>query len=242
MTDPVSWSGGSTDGDSRTGTMSTPHGNVPTPNFMAVGTRASVKLLDTEDLERLGADIVLANTYHLMLRPGAEIVRSQGELHGFMSWDGPILTDSGGYQVLSLSPRISEDSLAFKSTYDGSPVELTPERSIAVQEALGSDIAMVLDVPVGLPADRTTTRLAMEQTLRWAERSKAAKTRSDRALFGIVQGGQRRTFAPSPPGGRQRSDSPASESGVWLWERRRPSVRWQSRRSSLSCHRKQSDT
>ena len=189
MTDPVSWSGGSRDDGARTGTMSTPHGNVPTPNFMAVGTRATVKLLDTEDLERLGADIVLANTYHLKLRPGAEIVRSQGELHGFMSWDGPILTDSGGYQVLSLSPRISEHSLAFKSTYDGSPVELTPERSIAVQEALGSDIAMVLDVPVGLPADRTTTRLAMEQTLRWAERSKAAKTRGDRALFGIVQGG-----------------------------------------------------
>ena len=189
MTAPVAWSGTAHDGAARTGVMTTPHGDVPTPNFMAVGTRATVKLLDTEDLERLGADIVLANTYHLMLRPGEDIVRSQGELHGFMAWDGPILTDSGGYQVLSLGPRITEHSLTFKSTYDGSVVELTPERSIAVQEALGSDIAMALDVPVALPASRPATAAAMEQTLRWAERSKAAKERDDRALFGIVQGG-----------------------------------------------------
>lgn len=189
MSAPVSWSGTSTDAAARTGVMVTPHGPVPTPNFMAVGTRATVKLLDTEDLERLGADIVLANTYHLMLRPGEGIVQSQGELHGFMAWDGPILTDSGGYQVLSLEPRITEDSLTFKSTYDGSVVELSPERSIHVQEALGSDIAMALDVPVPLPADRSATKAAMEHTLRWAERSKAAKERNDRALFGIVQGG-----------------------------------------------------
>jgi queuine tRNA-ribosyltransferase len=189
MSTAVSWSLASGDGNARVGTMATPHGDVPTPNFMAVGTRATVKTLDTADLEGLGADIVLANTYHLMLRPGEAIVRDQGGLHGFMAWEGPILTDSGGYQVLSLQPRISEETLVFRSTYDGSPVELTPERAIEVQEALGADIAMVLDVPVPLPASRSATKAAMLRTLRWAERSKAAKTREDRALFGIVQGG-----------------------------------------------------
>lgn len=189
MSDAVSWAKSATDGDARTGTMHTPHGAVPTPNFMAVGTRATVRTLDTEDLTRLGADIVLANTYHLMLKPGEDIVQRLGELHGFMAWDGPILTDSGGYQVLSLDPKISEDSLIFKSSYDGSEVELTPERSVQVQEALGSDIAMVLDVPVSLPSARDKTERAMRQSLRWAARSKAAKTRDDRALFGIVQGG-----------------------------------------------------
>lgn len=177
------------DGDARTGVMSTPHGEVPTPNFMAVGTRGTVRTLDSDDLGRLGADIVLANTYHLMLRPGAEVVESVGGLHRFMAWDRPILTDSGGYQVLSLDPDITERELRFRSTYDGSIVTLDPERSIEVQEALGSDIAMALDVPVALPADRRTTEAAMDRTLRWAERSLAAKRRDDRALFGIVQGG-----------------------------------------------------
>ena len=185
----ISFDVGSSDGDARTGVMHTPHGDVPTPNFMAVGTRATVRTLDSEDLERLGADIVLANTYHLMLRPGEDVVAGQGELHGFMAWDGPILTDSGGYQVLSLEPRITEDALVFASSYDGSEVILTPERSMHVQQALGSDIAMVLDVPVALPANRHDTERAMHHTLRWAERSKAAHTRSDRGVFGIVQGG-----------------------------------------------------
>lgn len=185
----VSWKASAEDGKARTGVMSTPHGDVPTPNFMAVGTRATVRTLDTDDLSRLGADIVLANTYHLMLRPGEDVVAELGELHGFMAWDGPILTDSGGYQVLSLNPKITEESLTFRSTYDGSTVDLSPERSVAVQEALGSDIAMVLDVPVSLPASREDTERAMHHTLRWAERSKAAKTRTDRAQFGIVQGG-----------------------------------------------------
>jgi queuine tRNA-ribosyltransferase len=169
--------------------MTTPHGDVPTPNFMAVGTRATVRTLDSEDLERLGADIVLANTYHLMLRPGEAVVQAQGELHGFMAWDGPILTDSGGYQVLSLNPKITEESLTFRSTYDGSPVDLSPERSVEIQEALGSDIAMVLDVPIALPCGHNEAENAMQLTLRWAERSKHAKRRNDRALFGIVQGG-----------------------------------------------------
>ncbi len=189
MSEPVSFVTSTVDGSARTGVMSTPHGDVETPNFMAVGTRASVKLLDTEDLDRLGAQIVLSNTYHLMLRPGESVIERLGGLHEFMAWDRPILTDSGGYQVLSLSPTISEDTLVFASSYDGSRIELTPERSIAVQEALGADIAMALDVPVGLPAPREATETAMYQTLRWAERSKAAKKRSDRALFGIVQGG-----------------------------------------------------
>ena len=189
MTDPVTFVAKSSDGDARTGTMSTPHGDVETPNFMAVGTRASVKLVDTEDLDRLGAQIVLSNTYHLMLRPGEDLIERLGGLHSFMAWDAPILTDSGGYQVLSLEPEISEDTLVFASSYDGSRVELSPERSIAVQEALGADIAMALDVPVALPSPREVTERAMHQTLRWAERSKAAKTRADRAIFGIVQGG-----------------------------------------------------
>jgi queuine tRNA-ribosyltransferase len=185
----VTWTSDSTDGDARTGVMHTPHGDVSTPNFMAVGTRASVKTIDVEDLERLGAEIVLANTYHLMLRPGHDVVKELGELHGFTGWNKPILTDSGGYQVLSLKPTITEQHLIFRSTYDGSVVELSPERSVAVQEALGSDIAMVLDVPVALPSPKPVTEAALYRTLRWAERSKSAKTRSNRALFGIVQGG-----------------------------------------------------
>jgi queuine tRNA-ribosyltransferase len=189
MNDPVTFEALAADGDSRTGVMTTPHGSVLTPNFMAVGTRASIKTLDTEDMDRLGAEILLANTYHLMLRPGEDVVAHLGGLHGFMAWDGPILTDSGGYQVLSLKPQISEETLIFRSTYDGSRVELTPERSVQVQEALGADIAMALDVPVNLPVDYDVAERAMYQTLRWAERSKAAKTRADRALFGIVQGG-----------------------------------------------------
>ena len=189
MNEPVTWTETSVDGGARTGVMETPHGAVLTPNFIAFGTRATVKTLDTEDLEKLGAQIVLANTYHLMLRPGEDVVSRLGGLHGFMAWEGPILTDSGGYQVLSLVPRITEDELVFRSTYDGAPVALSPEQSVAIQETLGSDIAMVLDVPVNLPASRSATEKATHRTLRWAERSKVAKSRSDRALFGIVQGG-----------------------------------------------------
>lgn len=192
MSEPVSWSEASSDGAARVGTMHTPHGSVSTPAFMAVGTRATVKTLDSEDLENLEAQMVLANTYHLMLRPGENIVSDLGGLHRFMAWDKPILTDSGGYQVLSLEPKITEEELVFRSTYDGSRVTLSPERSVEVQEALGSDIAMVLDVPVSLPAPREATEQATLQTIRWAERSKNARARSDRSLFGIVQGGAER--------------------------------------------------
>ncbi len=185
----VAWELGAADGKARTGVMSTPHGDVETPNFMPVGTRATVKTMDVEDLRTVGAQIVLANTYHLMLRPGEAVVSKLGELHRFMAWSGPILTDSGGYQVLSLNPKITEEGLVFRSTYDGARVELTPERAVAVQEALGSDIAMVLDVPVPLPSPRRLAEEAMDRTHRWAERALEAKQRDDRALFGIVQGG-----------------------------------------------------
>ncbi len=185
----VTWEETARDGGARTGVMSTPHGPVATPSFIPVGTRGTVKTMDVEDLKKVGAEIILANTYHLMLRPGESVVGDLGELHGFTGWGGPILTDSGGYQVLSLDPVVDEDGLEFRSSYDGSRVELTPEQAVAVQERLGSDIAMVLDVPVRLPAPRPAVEAAMALTRRWAERALAARRRSDRALFGIVQGG-----------------------------------------------------
>lgn len=185
----VEWTIAAGDGEARAGVLRTPHGSVPTPAFMPVGTRGTVKTVDVRDLRQAGAEMVLANTYHLMLRPGAEVVAELGELHGFMGWMGPILTDSGGYQVLSLRPRIEEEGVVFRSSYDGSEVRLTPEAAVRVQEQLGSDIAMMLDVPVALPAARPAVAAAMEQTLRWGERALAAKQRDDRALFGIVQGG-----------------------------------------------------
>lgn len=189
MADAVSWTRHAADGTARTGTLDTPHGPVATPGFMPVGTRGAVRTLDTADLTAVGATMILANTYHLMLRPGEDVVADLGELHGFTGWSGPILTDSGGYQVFSLAPRISDEGLVFQSTYDGSRIELTPERAVAVQERLGSDIAMILDELVGLPAPRQAVEAAMERTLRWSERALAAKQRDDRALFGIVQGG-----------------------------------------------------
>ena len=178
-----------TDGRARAGTIITTRGEIPTPVFMPVGTRAAVKTLDTADLERLGPPIVLGNTYHLMERPGAELIAERGGLHKFMSWDGHLLTDSGGYQIFSLEPKIAEDGATFRSVYDGSAVHLTPERSVEVQQLLGADIAMVLDVCAALPATTEHLREALELTLRWAERSKAAHNRADQAQFGIVQGG-----------------------------------------------------
>ena len=183
------WESVALDGSARLGRLHTSHGVVDTPAFVPVGTRASVRALDSRDLEELSAQMILANTYHLMLRPGADIVAAVGGLHGFASWNGPILTDSGGYQVFSLSPRVEEEGVTFQSTYDGSRVFLRPEDAVEVQELLGSDIAMQLDVLVGLPAARDELEGAMERTLRWGERSLAAHRRSDQALFGIVQGG-----------------------------------------------------
>jgi queuine tRNA-ribosyltransferase len=177
------------DGASRTGVLTLAHGEVRTPTFMPVGTRATVRALDSADLEAVGTQMVLANTYHLMLRPGAERIDALGGLHGFMGWDGPILTDSGGYQVFSLAAKVTEEGVSFKSTYDGTPVLLTPEEATRVQELLGPDVAMVLDELIGLPAPKDRARAAMERTLRWAERALNAHSRPDQVQFGIVQGG-----------------------------------------------------
>ncbi len=178
-----------TDGLARAGRMSNHRGEIATPVFMPVGTRGAVKTLDTADLDRLGPPIVLGNTYHLMERPGGDLIEEMGGLHRFMDWSGHLLTDSGGYQVFSLEPKVTEEHARFRSVYDGSYVELSPERSVKVQEQLGADIAMVLDVVPPLPSPRQVQVDALERTLRWAERSKAAHTRADQSQFGIVQGG-----------------------------------------------------
>lgn len=175
----------------RRSTFQTPHGVVEMPAFMPVGTQATVKGLAVDQIRRTGARIVLANTYLLALRPGAETVQRLGGLHRFMGWQGPILTDSGGFQIFSLADqvRISEEGAAFRSHIDGSPIELTPERAIEIQERLGADVAMVLDDVVPLPSPREKVRQAMERTVRWAQRCQAAARRTDQALFAIVQGG-----------------------------------------------------
>jgi queuine tRNA-ribosyltransferase len=173
--------------------MLTAHGVVHTPAFMPVGTQAAVKGVHHDQVHAAGTELLLANTYHLMLRPGAERVATLGGLHTFMHWPLPLLTDSGGFQVMSLSAlrKLTEQGVTFRSHLDGAMIELTPERAIEVQILLGSDIAMQLDECVRLPADRSEIERAMKLSLRWAERSKRAfeAARRDRALFGIVQGG-----------------------------------------------------
>lgn len=178
-----------TDGEARTTVVTTARGSYPTPAFMPVGTRGAIKHLTSADLEDLGSDFVLCNTYHLMLRPGADVVAELGGLHGFMDWRGHVLTDSGGYQVFSLSPKLDDEGAEFRSTYDGSVHKLTPELAVAVQEQLGADIQMVLDVCAPLPSDHDVLRAAVDRTAAWAARAKAAHRRADQALFGIVQGG-----------------------------------------------------
>ena len=180
------------DGAARAGTISTAHGRVRTPAFMPVGTAAAVKALTPEAVAATGADIVLANTYHLMLRPGAERIARLGGLRRFMNWPGPLLTDSGGYQVWSLAKlrRIDEDGVTFQSHLDGSRHALGPERAIEVQRLLDSTIAMVLDECTPYPASEAEAAESMRRSLRWAERSRAAfEPRPGHALFGIVQGG-----------------------------------------------------
>lgn len=178
-------------GPARLGLLSTPHGAVRTPAFMPVGTRASVKGLPPFLLREAGAEIVLANTFHLGLRPGSETVRELGGLHRFMGWEGPILTDSGGFQVFSLTGlrKVSEEGIAFRSPVDGSELFLSPERAVAIQEDLGVDVAMALDELVPSTAPQEEVDRATARTTRWAARCKAALRRSDVALFGIVQGG-----------------------------------------------------
>ncbi|MGH9179357.1 MAG: tRNA guanosine(34) transglycosylase Tgt, partial [Acidimicrobiales bacterium] len=177
------------DGAARAGLATTSRGCFRTPCFMPVGTRAAVRAVSTADLEDLGVEVLLANTYHLMLRPGAEAVAALGGVHGFSSWDGQVLTDSGGYQVFSLEPAVDDDGVTFRSTYDGTTHRLTPEGALEVQAELGADIAMVLDVCPPLPSPPEVVRLAVERTAAWARRSKAAHRRDGQALFGIVQGG-----------------------------------------------------
>ncbi len=175
----------------RLGLLTLSHGVVETPQFMPVGTNATVKSLDPDDLETVGASIVLANTYHLYLRPGHERIRKLGGLNRFMSWDRPILTDSGGFQVVSLADwrKIDDDGATFRSHIDGSTHRLTPESAIEIQEALGADVAVAFDHPVYPSSKRRVVQDATERTHRWAERSLAAHHREDQALFGVIQGG-----------------------------------------------------
>ncbi|MEA2986991.1 MAG: queuine tRNA-ribosyltransferase [Alphaproteobacteria bacterium] len=193
MPDPFSFRLIKSDGAARLGEFVTPHGRVATPAFMPVGTQATVKGLTPDMVRATGAEIVLGNTYHLMLRPGAERVAALGGLHKFMNWPRPILTDSGGFQVMSLSGlrKLEETGVTFRSHLDGAMVELTPERSIEIQLLLGADIIMQLDECLQLPAAAAEIERAMQLSLRWAERSKRAfeKAPSGHALFGIVQGG-----------------------------------------------------
>ncbi len=175
----------------RLGTFSTPHGNVELPAFMTIGTRGAVRGVTPAQLREAGCEIVLSNTYHLALRPGADIVAAHGGLHRFMGWTGPILTDSGGYQVFSLAElrEIDDAGVTFRSHIDGQIMRLDPAKSIAVQNQLGPDIIMAFDQCVRLPATRDDMLIAVERTMRWAEASKRAHRREDQALFGIVQGG-----------------------------------------------------
>lgn len=176
----------------RRGEISTPRGKVRTPAFMPVGTAATVKAMYMHQVRELGTDIILANTYHLMLRPGAERMARLGGLHEFSGWNGPVLTDSGGFQVMSLARlrKLDENGVTFRSHIDGSPFEMTPERSIEIQGVLGSDIQMQLDECTALPAEKAEIERAMELSLRWAERCKNAfSEQSGKAMFGIVQGG-----------------------------------------------------
>lgn len=176
--------------NARAGRFHTPHGVIETPVFAPVGTAATVKAMKPSDLQELGASLVLSNTYHLYLRPGDELVREMGGLHRFMAWDGPILTDSGGFQVFSLSEtrKIDEDGVTFQSHIDGSYHRFTPERSIAIQENLGADIIMAFD-ECPPPTDYDYVARSLVRTHSWLARCAAAKTREDQALFGIVQGG-----------------------------------------------------
>ena len=175
----------------RLGRLLTPHGEIDTPTFMPVGTQGTVKALSPEDIIQCGSNIILGNTYHLYLRPGYSVIKSLGGLHRFMNWDKPILTDSGGFQVFSLNTlaKVTEEGVTFKSHIDGSTHFFSPELSMEIQEALGSDIAMTLDEPTPYPSDHTTTEKSLKLSSRWAVRCKTAHQLENQSLFGIVQGG-----------------------------------------------------
>ncbi len=186
---PVTFTLAAADGTARAGVAAAARGAYETPCFMPVGTRGAIKYLSAADYEQLGAQIVLGNTYHLMLRPGAETVASFGGLGAFAGWRGLTLTDSGGFQVFSLDPKVDDDGVTFRSVYDGSTHRFTPESAVATQELLGADIQMVLDVCPPLPSPIEVVRTAVERTSAWAKRARATHGRSDQSLFGIVQGG-----------------------------------------------------
>jgi queuine tRNA-ribosyltransferase len=191
--DPFSFTVTHRDGETgaRRGACATPHGTFQTPAFMPVGTQGTVKAMSPDRLREIGAEIVLSNTYHLYLRPGHRVVSELGGLHGFMAWDGPILTDSGGFQIYSLGElrRLTEDGAEFTSHLDGSRHFIGPTDAVAIQEALGADIIMCLDECTSYPSSWEETKRSMDLTLSWARRCKDAQTRADQALFGIVQGG-----------------------------------------------------
>lgn len=188
---PFDFSIAATSGAARAGTFRTPHGLVETPAFMPVGTRATVKGLTNTQLDAIRPEVVLANTYHLHLRPGEALIRELGGLHAFTGWDRPLLTDSGGFQVFSLGAlvAIDEQGVTVKSHLDGSPVRLGPTEAVAIQEALGADVAMAFDQCCRLPASRDAVAAAVDRTSRWARACLDARTRDDQAIFGIVQGG-----------------------------------------------------
>ena len=176
-------------GRARAGRARTARGSYETPCFMPVGTRGAIRYLSADDYAAVGARIVLGNTYHLMLRPGADLIADMGGLGKFSGWDGLTLTDSGGFQVFSLGPKIDDDGVTFKSTYDGTLVRFTPERAIEVQQLIGADIQMVLDVCPALPSPPEIIDLSLRRTGEWAVRARGHHSRPDQSLFGIVQGG-----------------------------------------------------
>ncbi|MBA3717769.1 MAG: tRNA guanosine(34) transglycosylase Tgt [Actinobacteria bacterium] len=181
-----------TDGQARAGVLHTAHGDVPTPAFMPVGTKATVKTLDPDELRAIGATIILGNTYHLHFRPGHELIAELGGLHGFMGWDGPILTDSGGFQVFSLRDTIAatdDEGVTFRSVYDGAAARFTPELAAEIQAALGSDVAMCLDICLPAEAPRDALEEAVRRTTLWATRQRSAPRAPGQLLFGIAQGG-----------------------------------------------------
>ena len=180
------------DGRARTGILSTPHGEVEVPMFMPVGTLATVKTLSPEELHAIGSGVILSNTYHLALRPGADIVQAAGGLHRFMNYHGPILTDSGGFQVFSLAKnrKIDEEGVTFRNHINGDLMTLNPETATAIQQQLGSDIMMAFDECIAYPVDYAYAKASTERTLRWAKRSIEAKTNAQQAMFGIIQGGE----------------------------------------------------
>ena len=227
-------------GAARRGRLSFARGVVDTPAFMPVGTYGTVKAMTPEELIDTGAQIVLGNTFHLMLRPGTDVIAAHGGLHGFMHWEGPILTDSGGFQVWSLEGlrKLSDDGVRFQSPVDGSPVFLTPERSMEVQRALGADIVMIFDECTPYPATEEEARVSMERSLDWARRSRAAHGDNPAALFGIVQGGMHRASCASARWRAcSRSASTATPSAGSRSASRRRSASPCSSRSSMRCHR-----